>query len=72
MEVKRIAKVGEKIKIIKEHRIDSGKLIHPKNSVWIVTEVVLEQSNPSGLTFLDGSNHGCFPYDYLVIEESMN
>lgn len=64
-EVKRVAKVGEKIKITREHQRLGGPTAYPLGSIWIVEEVVDEER---GLVFCFGNSCGKFAEEYIVLE----
>lgn len=64
-EVKRQAKVGERIKITKEHQRLGGATAYPLGSVWVVEEVVDEEK---GLVFCEGNSCGKFAEEYVVLE----
>lgn len=69
--VNRIAKVGEKVKIIKDDGWERSGLWenpHPLNSEWVVKKVLTENSTPPGLVFVEGSDYGISPVLYEVIE----
>jgi hypothetical protein len=68
-DVKRVAKVGDKIKIVHDGKTnDSGRLVHPKDSIWTVIRVLNTESKSKGLVFLEGSQYACSPDNYVVLE----
>jgi hypothetical protein len=70
-EVKRIAKVGERIRVIRDDGWESSGLWknpHPVGSEWIVKKVLLENCIPPGMVFVEGSSYGISPVLYEVIE----
>ncbi|MFE3978690.1 MULTISPECIES: hypothetical protein [unclassified Priestia] len=70
--IKRIAKVGEKIKIVDDKGWQQSGLWknpHPIGSEWVVKRVMLENCTPPGMVFVKGSNYGISPLLYEVIEE---
>ncbi|MEF2096424.1 hypothetical protein V3595_17310 [Bacillus sp. CFBP9009] len=64
-EVKRIAKAGEKIKVIKFSCQGWGKTPYEVGSVWIVRE---SRENPYGITFCEGANGFIWNDCYVVLE----
>lgn len=70
--MKRIAKVGERIKVISDEGWEMSGLWknpHPVGSEWIVKEVMIEHCTPPGLVFCEGTSYG-IPYGrYVVLEE---
>lgn len=71
-EVKRIANVGEKIKIISDEgweRSGLWKNPHPIGSEWIVKKVLTYNCTPPGMVFVEGSKYGISPILYVVIED---
>jgi hypothetical protein len=73
-EVKRIANVGEKIKILVDQRDEWGRLLYKAGTVLTVKEVLIKESRPSGLIFPKEKNErgditGTFPDEYVVLEE---
>lgn len=65
-EIKRSAKVGEKIKITKEHQRLGGPTAYPLGSIWVVRKVLDEEK---GLVFCHGNTNGKFAEEYVVIQE---
>ncbi|KKI90686.1 hypothetical protein WQ54_19395 [Bacillus sp. SA1-12] len=65
-EVKRSAKVGEKIKITREHQRLRGHTAYPLGSIWVVEDVLDEEK---GLVFCYGNSCGKFAEEYVVLEE---
>lgn len=71
-EVKRIAKVGERIRVISDEgweRSGLWKNPHPVNSEWVVKKVLTENCIPPGMVFVEGSGYGISPVLYEVIED---
>ncbi|WMX58095.1 hypothetical protein [Peribacillus sp. R9-11] len=65
-EVKRVAKVGETIKIVREHPRLGGPTPYPLGSTWVVEEVADEDK---GLVYCKGNPCGKFADDYVVLEK---
>jgi hypothetical protein len=65
MGIKRPAKIGEKIKVVKEHDHGWRPQPYPLGSTWIVKRV--EDEN-KGLVFCHGNSSGIFAVDYIVLE----
>ena len=63
-EVKRVAKVGNKIKVIRFSCQGWGKTEYEEGSIWIVSEVRIK---PFGITFCEGANGFILNEDYVVL-----
>ncbi|HHB3507854.1 TPA: hypothetical protein ACORDH_004988 [Bacillus cereus] len=64
-EVKRIAKVGEQIKVIRFSCQGWGRTGYEVGSIWTAKEV---QTKPHGITFCEGANGFIWNEDYVVLE----
>jgi hypothetical protein len=74
-ELKRIAKVGERIKVISDYEWERSGLWknpHPIGSEWIVEKVTLKNCFPPGLIDVKGSEYGIGFGSYVVIEYEEN
>lgn len=60
----RIAKVGEKIRVIKFSCLGWGKTKYEIGSTWVVTKV---KTRPFGVTFCKGANSPIWNNNYVVI-----
>lgn len=70
-EVKRIPKVGEKIKIVSDVvSSDWGHVILPKGSIWVVEKVLNNNNIPPGAVILKDAPGGCYLDSYVVIDEN--
>lgn len=69
MDVKRIAKIGERIRVINAIKTEWDDVVIPINSIWTVKKVLLKESKPPGFIFLEGNDSGVFPNDYVVLEK---
>ncbi|MFZ3198735.1 MAG: hypothetical protein WA181_21495, partial [Bacillus mycoides] len=70
--VKRIANVGERIKVINDEGWERSGLWenpHPLNSEWIVTKVLIKNCFPSGMVFVKDNQYGIGADKYVVLEE---
>jgi hypothetical protein len=70
--VKRIAEIGEKIKVIDDKGWQQSGLWenpHPVGSEWIVKKVLIEDCTPTGMVLVKGSKYGISPLLYEVVEE---
>lgn len=63
-EIKRIAKVGEKIKVTKFSCLGWGKTEYEVGSIWNVKEV---KEKPFGVTFCEGANSPIPNDNYVVL-----
>ncbi|MEM4994742.1 hypothetical protein WKH56_19470 [Priestia sp. SB1] len=70
--VKRIANVGETVKIVSDKGWQQSGLWknpHPIGSEWVVKKVLTDNCVPAGMVFVEGSKHGISPLLYEVIED---